>query len=131
MKSKHDITPLRRAVKWLRDQRIIKRDNDLVEIFGLSKSTISSYLNGKPGVDFVIEFEKHFNISLKEFEKGATPLPKRNQSDEIAVLNARITELTRALARLNEQVTKVPALDFYIELEKRTRAELDEREGET
>ncbi len=64
-------TPLRRAVDKLRADGIIKQDKDLQEMFNLSKSTISAYLSSaKPGKDFVIEFEKKFGISLKEFENG-------------------------------------------------------------
>ena len=74
-------TPLREAVNWLKKERIIKRDNDLVDIFKLKKSTISTYLNGKAGLDFLEEFEKYFKISLKKFEGINTTGTKINEVD--------------------------------------------------
>lgn len=61
-------TPMRKAVDWLIYEGKIKQDKDLQEIFNKSKSTISAYLTGRPGKNFVNQFEKHFGLSLKEFE---------------------------------------------------------------
>lgn len=81
MKKGKKPTPLRRAVEWLKNERKLARDNDLMGLFNLSKSTISGYLSGKASPEFETEFEKKFGISLKDFQdepdtgtKNHTPL---------------------------------------------------------
>lgn len=118
-----DRTPLRRAVDRLIADNKIKQDKDLQEIFSLSKSTISAYLNNpKPGKRFVNEFEKKFGISLNEFET-----PTNDDKAKIAALESKVTELrlNAIEANLNEllshqkvlmamvQVAMNNAIDFY------------------
>lgn len=93
-------TPLRRAVDKLRADGRIKQDKDLQEIFNRSKSTISAYLSSpKPGKDFVIEFEKYFGVSLKEFEVNhALPKSHLDLKDKyIQSLEAQVEFLNRQL----------------------------------
>lgn len=68
MSKKQKRTPLRKAVDYLISKGEIANDTELAEKFGLSKGTISTYLNGKPGVKFLVEFEKKFKLSLSDFE---------------------------------------------------------------
>lgn len=63
-----DVTPMRRAVDWLIKEGKIEQDSDLVELFDLSKSTISGYINYSPGKNFKARFERHFGISLEMFD---------------------------------------------------------------
>jgi hypothetical protein len=96
MKRDKEITPLRRAVDWLKKERRIKRDNDLMELFGLGKSTISVYLSGKASPDFEEEFERKFKISLKDFEtKKANPPAMTDNTLEQSLLN--LTESNKQL----------------------------------
>jgi hypothetical protein len=86
-------TPLRRAVDYLISKGKLDADKDLTERFNLSASTISGYLNGVPGKNFVRDFEKEFEISLKDFEKDELPKgdkPSEDQQITIADLRALI-----------------------------------------
>lgn len=78
-------TPLRRAVDKLIADGRIKQDKDLQDIFNLSKSTISAYLNNpRPGKRFVNEFENKFGVSLNEFEiDHLIPKSLNNDKDEV------------------------------------------------
>jgi hypothetical protein len=104
MKTSKKDTPLRRAVEWLKKEGRINRDNDLATMFQLDKSTISTYLNGVPGIDFRLQFEKKFGISLKDFEKpkdgelaaGEPESSYGNQDQAILLLsesNRRLSEI--------------------------------------
>ena len=96
-------TPLRKAVDRLIAEGKIKQDKDLQEIFGLSKSTISAYLNNpRPGKRFIIEFEKKFGISLKEFGEssgnGEYYLPTKELDEERAMIHLLVLEVAKLKA---------------------------------
>lgn len=74
MNRKDQRTPLRKAVDQLIADGVIEQDKDLQAIFKLSKSTISAYLNGKPGKNFENEFQKKFELDLTKFEQDDTAL---------------------------------------------------------
>jgi predicted transcriptional regulator len=72
-------TKLRKAVDWLISEGKIKQDKDLQEIFKLSKSTISEYINGKPGKNFITEFDKkstdiYYHLKDKMVDEAADRL---------------------------------------------------------
>lgn len=96
-------TPLRRAVDKLIAEGKIKQDKDLQEIFGLSKSTISAYLNNpRPGKRFITQFENKFGISLKQFEKsfsnGEYYLPTKELDEERAMIHLLVVEVAKLKA---------------------------------
>lgn len=98
-------SPLRRAVDRLIAEGKLKQDKDLQEIFGLKKSTISAYLNNpKPGKRFIIDFEKKFGVSLKEFENDNIEV---NKDAKIVALENEILKmkLDKIEINLNEMLS--------------------------
>lgn len=98
--------------------RLRKWEVDLGSPKDEDESIIEGYF-GVP-IDELSNIDK-FQFSSKKVPRGT------KKSDEIAVLQAQVKELTRALAQLNETVTKKPALDFYLEIEKRMRVAITEQ----
>lgn len=76
---KKNLTPLRKAVNYLIGKGVIQTDSDLGKEFNLSPGTISTYLNGKPGKEFVRNFETKFKINLKDFEGEFKGESKKNE----------------------------------------------------
>lgn len=93
-------TPLRKAVDWLIYEGKIEQDKDLQEIFELSASTISAYITGKPGKDFVRRFEKYFELNLKDFEQHEVNL--EDLAKYIIETHAMLRVLTAKLIQEND-----------------------------
>lgn len=72
MEEQKEKTPLRKAVDYLISIGKLSMDKDLIGKFGIgSKSTISEYLNGKPGKEFLRKFEEEFGIKVSDFEDSS------------------------------------------------------------
>lgn len=67
------------AVEHLYNQKVIKKDKDIVESTGYSKGTVSGYIKGtaKASEEFLNKFEDSFKIKLANFRNGETPEPRQ------------------------------------------------------
>lgn len=63
-----------KAVQYLYGKGIISKDKDIAEKMKYNKATVSSYINGKAkaSAEFERNFEKTFNIKLKDFAVGGS-----------------------------------------------------------
>lgn len=104
MTNKDNRTPLRKAVDWLISEGKIQQDKDLQQIFGLSKSTISAYLTGKPGKRFVNDFQKKFELSLERFEDEEKNLLHENgvSYQKTSQTETEVIELLKSQIRMLE-----------------------------
>ena len=100
-------TLLRKAVDWLISEGKLKNDAELAEVFSLSKGTISTYLNGKPGKEFILNFQTKFGINLSDFDERrqnrSNPPAQKASTDHIsnqAILN--LTESNKLMAEANK-----------------------------
>lgn len=70
-----------KAVADLYNNKVIRKDKDIADRTGYSKSTVSGYISGKvlASDDFLKEFENKFEIRLSDYQKptnGAAPDPR-------------------------------------------------------
>jgi len=106
-------TPLRKAIDFLVASGKIDSDADLAEIFKLSKGTISTYINTKPGKDFKERFEEYFEIKLDDFSNSFSHREQDNYKDlylkELVENKALIKKLhdTEAHCRFLEENIRV------------------------
>jgi predicted transcriptional regulator len=100
-------TPLRKAVDYLKSEKLIEQDGDLAKKYGLTPGTVSSYLSGKPGKDFVKNFERDFEISLKDFEEDDVPKYKTaTQNEKLSVQTLyKLANANEKLADANQRLT--------------------------
>lgn len=118
-------TPMRKAVDRLIADGRIKQDKDLQKIFNLGRSTISAYLNGTPGKAFVREFEKYFELSLKEFEendKGISPMSLTEIGQHIIDIKVVVESIFLTVKKMRGEQLKVAPKEFAKEIQD----ELDE-----
>lgn len=61
-----------KAVQYLYGKGIISKDKDIADKMKYNKATVSSYINGKTkaSAEFERNFEKTFNLKLKDFAPG-------------------------------------------------------------
>lgn len=61
-----------KAVQYLYGKGIISKDKDIADKMKYNKATVSSYINGKAkaSAEFERNFEKTFNVKLKDFAAG-------------------------------------------------------------
>lgn len=101
--SKPAKTSFRKAVDYLKEQGIIKNDNDLLPILGLqSKGTLSAYLKGQPPEKILIRFQNKFSEYVTRFfAPGAEAVsPPVDRTDKY------ITLLENQLEYLQEKVNQ-------------------------
>lgn len=63
-----------KAVQHLYGKGIISKDKDIADKMKYNKATVSSYINGKAkaSAEFERQFEKTFNVKLKDFATGGS-----------------------------------------------------------
>lgn len=63
-----------KAVQYLYGKGIISKDKDIADRMKYNKATVSSYINGKAkaSAEFERQFEKAFNVKLKDFATGGS-----------------------------------------------------------
>lgn len=88
-------TPLDAAIAHLKGSGVIRRDNDVAEDIGYTKSVVSGYKSGNAKIssDFIKKFENHYKIRLSDFGGG--------QQKEMAERSGvSLSELSRTLRRI-------------------------------
>lgn len=100
-------TPLRKAVDYLISIGKLEQDKDLAEKYGLTQGTVSAYLSGTPGKDFVKNVQRDFEINLNDFEKGSAPIKKElTENEEVSIQTLyKLANANEKLADANQRLT--------------------------
>lgn len=87
-----------KAVQYLYGKGIISKDKDIADKMKYNKATVSSYINGKAkaSAEFERNFEKTFNIKLKDFQPGG--------KEEIIEQPDAIQLMTETLLQLKAEI---------------------------
>lgn len=99
-----------KAVQFLYGKGIISKDKDIADKMKYNKATVSSYINGKTkaSAEFERNFEKTFNIKLKDFAPGGKD-EMIEHVDSMQLLTETVLQLKGELQTTRQMMIEVLA----------------------
>lgn len=115
-----------KAVQYLYGKGIISKDKDIADRMKYNKATVSSYINGKSkaSAEFERNFEKTFNIKLKDFSKGGSqetiekPDAMQLLTESLLQVKAEIQANRQMMIEVLSAVSNRPVSDVQLMAEK-------------
>lgn len=115
-----------KAVQYLYGKGIISKDKDIADKMKYNKATVSSYINGKTkaSAEFERNFEKAFNVKLKDFQPGGkeetieSPDAIQLMTETLFQLKGEIQTLRQMMIETLAAVSDRPVSDVQLMAEK-------------